>query len=179
MSAAVLKNHPTPKNTPTIVGVSLYLVYWFTGILFGYIHPDALDRLSAPSPDVAFSLTALVWCFAVPMGYVVAVKHLSKDLFTRIHARWVERTYWFTLLWVFCSSILVIVAVVAFADSNSRGGILASLSIFESAGFIVLSVMIWCFYRVVRGLISYALGRLPSPGYALNDATNGQERKSS
>lgn len=168
MSAAVLKNHPTSKNPPTIVGVSLYLVYWFTGILFSYLNPDALERLSGPAPDVDFALTALLWCFAVPMGYVVAIKHLSKDLFTKIHARWVERTYWFTLLWVFCSAILVIVAVVNFAESETRGRVLASLSIYEASGFFVISVVLWCFYRVVRGLINYALGRLPRPGYDLS-----------
>lgn len=168
MFAALSNLNQTSKNPPTLVGISLYLVYWCTGILFSYLNPDALERLSGPAPDVAFALTALLWCFAVPMSYVVAVKHLSKDLFTKIHARWVERTYWFTLLWVSCSAILVIVAVVNFAESETQGRVLASLSIYEASGFFVMSVVLWCFYRVARGLINYALGRLPRPGYELS-----------
>lgn len=168
MCDAAAKTQKEGGNKPTIVGISLYLVYWCTGILFGYLNPDALERVSNPDPDVAFAFTALVWCFAVPMGYVIALKHLSGDGFVRIHARWVERTYWFSLLWMFCAAVLVVVSVIALSGAETKNDVLTSLSIYESSGFLMMAVVFWCFYRIVRGFINYLLGRLPRPDYALN-----------
>ncbi|QHS11333.1 hypothetical protein [Sinimarinibacterium sp. NLF-5-8] len=111
----VYDNHGTPEptqgeRTTLVVAYVLDLIAPFTGYLFGIISViiSHIKAAETPSPLI------------------------------RSHHRWLIRTFWWSLLWVGISSILLLILV----------------------GYLgLIAVTLWWYYRVIRGLIAYSNGQ--------------------
>lgn len=71
----------------------------------------------------------------------VKMRELTRDSVTWTHHRWLLRTFWFTILWSLVCLALTPVMI----------------------GFIGYAVLwLWCFYRFIRGVVTFA-DRRPMP----------------
>lgn len=94
---------------------------------------------------IAYILHALGPFTALSAIAGVIINHLkindTHNHFVRSHHRWLLRTFWFGLLWVIVSSILMVIGI----------------------GFLLYFVVaVWYIYRIVRGALCFA-ERKPMP----------------
>lgn len=162
MTQSIHQEAPTVQpDASRWLGFAAYVIYWFSGILYGTFNPDAIDQLTMDNPAQDVMLSAIFWAFVLPLGFVYVCRGFSKDELVKIHTRWIARTYWFSCLWFVCAAAMTIIAAGMLATDN----VLASALLFEGAGFTLLGMFIWGAYRMIRGIIALARNRPPKKGY--------------
>lgn len=162
MTNQINQEAPIAQTGPSRwLGFAAYLIYWFSGILYGTLNPEAIDQLTADNPAEDVMLSAIFWAFVLPIGFVYAIRGFIKDDLVKIHTRWIARTYWFSCLWFVSAAALTIVA----AGMLATGNVLASAVLLEIAGFMLLGMFVWGAYRMIRGIVALAKNRPPKTGY--------------
>jgi len=117
-----------------------------THVLYGLHGFSALMGMLGPMLIVTAFLTGWPSIIAVIINYVK--RGDARGTYLDSHFGWQLRTFWYALLWVLISLLLIVTVI----------GI-------PFAWILVLLVGLWVLYRIIRGWIALAEGRpMPLPG---------------
>jgi len=117
-----------------------------THVLYGLHGFSALMGMLGPMLIVTAFLTGWPSIIAVIINYVK--RGDARDTYLDSHFGWQLRTFWYALLWVLISLLLIVTVI----------GI-------PFAWILALLVGLWVLYRIIRGWIALAEGRpMPLPG---------------
>lgn len=130
---------PTMQPAPSEGMVTL------THVLYGLHGFSALMGILGPALIVTAFLTGWPSIIAVIINYVK--RGDARDTYLDSHFGWQLRTFWYALLWVVISLLLIVTVI----------GI-------PFAWILVVLVGLWVLYRIIRGWIALVEGRpMPLP----------------